>query len=122
MKIKSTLPVLAILFMINFTPVDVISSGHPILSHIGLCEKVDKDSGTCLNNLDFARWNMSSIYVFTTWEDLKAGDKLILTWYSPDGSKVSEKSFEISSKMKTYNAWSAISPLVSASATPTDHG
>jgi hypothetical protein len=90
---------------------ELIRNELRLLTRVALCEEVNENTNRCDRRIEKAQWSWPRVYVWTSWQGVKNGDKLIMEWFSPAGQSVTDFVHEAQNgSSKTYNFWSYIEP------------
>ncbi len=82
-----------------------------LLLHVKLCGGLDENAGLCLDPIERAEWSQERICVWTEWQGLRKGDKVIMEWYSPAGVAVFDFVHDVKNEdRRSYKVWSWIEP------------
>lgn len=82
-----------------------------ILLRVELCPGVEENTMRCQEELEHAGWSMPRVYLWTEWQNVKKGDRLIMEWQTPDGRMIHDYVHEVKPhSSNTYMFWSWIEP------------
>lgn len=83
-----------------------------LLVRVELCREVDENSSACVEPLTEAQWTDSRIWVWTEWQGVRKGDRIIFEWFDPDNEAAGDFVHEVESEnRRSYKSWSWIEPV-----------
>jgi hypothetical protein len=82
-----------------------------VLIRVELCRDVDENALTCEAEISQAEWSWERIWVWTEWQGIRKGDKIIFEWYTPEGQAAGDFVHEVKrDPERSYKSWSWIEP------------
>jgi len=84
---------------------------NSFLTRVELCRDVNPQNNWYIDPLEKSGWDSPRIYVWTSWQGVKKGDRLIMEWLGPSGQSVADYTHEVGDfESRSYQFWSWIEP------------
>jgi hypothetical protein len=82
-----------------------------LVVRFALCRDIDERERTCLGEISEATWASERISVWNHLQNLRADDRIVWKWYTPEGRRVGERVQQLTYPPAfDHNAWSTIEP------------
>ncbi len=83
----------------------------PMLLRVVLCRGINENGHVFDSPLEMADWAEPRLYVWTEWQGLKSGDKVLFDWLGPDGTEVTYFNYDVPTDVeRVWKVWSWIEP------------
>jgi hypothetical protein len=90
-----------------------------LLTRVELCGSVNEKNSSCAEKISAASWSDPRIQVWTAWQGVRTGDKLIMQWHDPDGKQAADVVREVKPQEPGgYNFWTWIEPATTETSSP----
>ncbi|HUT54247.1 MAG TPA: hypothetical protein VM658_12740 [bacterium] len=90
-----------------------------LLTRVELCGSINEKKSSCARKIEKASWGDPKIQVWTAWQGVRTGDKLIMEWRDPDGKQAADFVREVEPQEPgCYYFWSWIEPATTETSSP----